>query len=168
MQTKEMAFALLDLLSAHVQVTCPTYMIQFGKPDPDITYVERLNAYGVILNESGEVAIVKTPDGYFLPGGGAHTGETAEDALRREIIEETGYAPVILRDIGIAAQLTYSEDKCLHFRKVGHFFLARFGGKFTEQVEVDHELIWCPADDALKKMTHEYQAWAIREALRLA
>ena len=142
-------------------------MIQFGNPDPDITYVERLSAYGVILNESGAVALVKTPDGYFLPGGGAHTSETAEEALRREIVEETGYAPVILRAIGIAAQLTYSEDERLHYRKVGHFFLARFAGKTTEQVEADHELLWCSADDALKKMTHEYQAWAIREALRL-
>jgi 8-oxo-dGTP diphosphatase len=142
-------------------------MIQFGNPDPDITYVERLSAYGVILNESGAVALVKTPDGYFLPGGGAHTSETAEEALRREIVEETGYAPVILRDIGIAAQLTYSEDERLHYRKVGHFFLARFAGKITEQVEADHELIWCSADEALKKMTHEYQAWAVREALRL-
>ena len=142
-------------------------MIQFGKPDPDITYVERLSAYGVILNELGEVAVVRTPDGYFLPGGGAHTSETAEEALWREIVEETGYAPVILRDIGIAAQLTYSEDERLHYRKVGHFFLGRFAGKITEQVEADHELLWCSADDALKKMTHEYQAWAIREALRL-
>jgi 8-oxo-dGTP diphosphatase len=142
-------------------------MIQFGKPDPDITYVERLSAYGVILNESAAVAVIKTPDGYSLPGGGAHTGETAQDALRRETIEETGYAPVILRDIGIAAQFTYSEDKRLHYRKVGHFFLARFAGKITEQVEADHELIWCPADEAMRKMTHEYQAWAIREALRL-
>jgi 8-oxo-dGTP diphosphatase len=142
-------------------------MIEFGKPDPDITYVERLSAYGVIVNESGAVAVVRTPDGYFLPGGGAHTSETAEEALWREIVEETGYAPVILRDIGIAAQLTYSEDERLHYRKVGHFFLARFAGKITEQVEADHELIWCSADDALKKMTHEYQAWAIREALRL-
>ncbi len=142
-------------------------MIQFGKPDPDITYVERLSAYGVILNESREVAVVRTPDGYFLPGGGAHTSETAEEALWREIVEETGYAPVILRDIGIAAQLTYSEDERLHYRKLGHFFLARFAGKITEQVEADHELIWCSADDALNKMTHEYQAWAIREALRL-
>ena len=71
------------------------------------------------------------------------------------------------RHIGIAAQLTDSEDECLHYRKVGHFFLARFAGKITEQVEADHELIWCSADEALKKMTHEYQAWAVREALRL-
>ena len=142
-------------------------MIQFGKTDPDTTYVERLSAYGVILNESGAVAVIKTPDGYSLPGGGAHSGETAEDALRREIVEETGYAPVILRDIGIAAQLTYSEDERLNYRKVGHFFLVRFAGKITEEVEADHELIWCAADDALKMMTHEYQAWAIREALRL-
>ena len=142
-------------------------MIQFGKPDPAVTYVERLSAYGVIRNESGAVAVIRTPDGYFLPGGGAHTGETAEDALRREISEETGYAPVILRDIGIAAQFTSSEDERLHYRKVGHFFLVRFAGKMSEQVEADHELIWCSVDEALKKMTHEYQAWAIREALRL-
>jgi 8-oxo-dGTP diphosphatase len=142
-------------------------MIQFGKPDPAVTYVERLSAYGVIPNESGVVAVIKTPDGYFLPGGGAHTGETAEEALGREIIEETGYAPEILANIGIASQLTYAEDQRVHYRKVGHFFLARLAGKIAEPVEADHDLIWCPADEAIRKMTHEYQAWAIREALRL-
>jgi 8-oxo-dGTP diphosphatase len=142
-------------------------MIQFGKSDPAVTYVERLSAYGVVPSDSGAVAVIKTPDGHFLPGGGAHTGETAEEALRREIIEETGYAPVILRNIGVAAQITYAEDKRVHYRKVGHFFLAQFAGKITEPVEADHDLIWCPADEAIRKMTHEYQAWAIREALRL-
>jgi 8-oxo-dGTP diphosphatase len=142
-------------------------MIQFGKQDPAVAYVERLSAYGVVRNESFAVAVIKTPDGYFLPGGGAHTGETVEEALRREIIEETGYAPEILGNIGIAAQLTYAEDKRAHYRKVGHFFLARFAGKITEPVEADHDLIWCPADEAIRRMTHEYQAWAIREALRL-
>jgi 8-oxo-dGTP diphosphatase len=142
-------------------------MIEFGKPDPALTYVDRLSAYGVIQNESGALAVIKTPDGYFLPGGGAHTGETAEEALRREIVEETGYAPEILSNIGIAAQLTYAEDKRVHYRKVGHFFLARFAGKIAEPVEADHELIWCLADEAMRRMTHEYQAWAVREAHRL-
>ena len=132
-------------------------MMEFGKLKAGVNYVERAGAYGVIRNESGIFAIVRKPDGLFLPGGGLHSGESPEEALRREVIEETGYESVILNSIGAATQFTRK------YRKIGHFFLARLTGKVMEPTEDDHELVWLSGDDAIRQMKHEYHAWAIRK-----
>lgn len=42
----------------------------FGEYNPKIEYRERLGFYAVIINEKWQVCVVKTPGGYFLPGGG--------------------------------------------------------------------------------------------------
>lgn len=52
----------------------------------------RASIYGVIFNEDkSKVLLVKHFDGYDYPGGGLKIGQTVEEALEREILEETGY-----------------------------------------------------------------------------
>lgn len=61
--------------------------------------VQRIAMKAVIVNEKGEVLILREAatygDGtqrgrYHMPGGRIEVGENFEDALRREIMEETG------------------------------------------------------------------------------
>ena len=52
-----------------------------------------LGVRAIIVNEKNEILLVKHTyqDFWFLPGGGVKKGETFEQAIRRESIEETGY-----------------------------------------------------------------------------
>jgi 8-oxo-dGTP diphosphatase len=54
----------------------------------DLTF--RPSVYGVII-EHGKILLSKQWDGFDLPGGGIELGETINDALIREIKEETGF-----------------------------------------------------------------------------
>ncbi|MFA6551258.1 MAG: NUDIX hydrolase [Patescibacteria group bacterium] len=50
----------------------------------------RPSIYGIII-KNGKVLLSKQWDGYDFPGGGIKLGETVEQALTREVWEETGY-----------------------------------------------------------------------------
>ena len=50
----------------------------------------RPSVYGVII-KNGKILLARQWDGYEFPGGGIKLDETIEEALKREIWEETGY-----------------------------------------------------------------------------
>ncbi len=66
---------------------------------------QRRSAGGIVIGDKGTLAIVKSRNGngcFFFPKGHLHTGETDEEAARREITEETGLLDLeYIADLGI-------------------------------------------------------------------
>jgi 8-oxo-dGTP diphosphatase len=137
---------------------------EFGQRKPGQTYRPRPAAYAVVSDAQRQVAVVRTPKGHFLPGGGIETGETAEEALVREVREECGRNIRILGKIGEANEHVFVEGKG-YFAIHGVFFRASFGDSSAQPAEADHELVWLSADEAKNRLTREGHVWAVAQAL---
>jgi ADP-ribose pyrophosphatase YjhB (NUDIX family) len=67
-----------------------------GVPELRPERVQRFGAYAVATDPAGRILLTKIAEGYpgagrwHLPGGGTDHGETPEQALARELVEETG------------------------------------------------------------------------------
>jgi 8-oxo-dGTP diphosphatase len=134
---------------------------EFGSADAGATYVLRPGGYAVLFNASGAVAVVSTPLGLALPGGGQDEGEAPEDAAVRETREECGLHIRLGKCLGVADELT------AHYRKRCTFFLAEVVAEGVGPGEPDHVLVWLSPEDAVARLLHGSQRWAVAEACRL-
>jgi len=76
----------------------------------------RISVKGLIKDEHGRYLLIRTTsEGWELPGGGMDHGETAQEALRRELIEELGADVVITSKNPIYV----SSDLTKHGRRAG-------------------------------------------------
>jgi len=111
------------------------------------------------VNEKGEVLIVRSKkwnDKYTVPGGHIELGERAEDAITREVKEETGLdtEPVKLL---IVQQAIYPKD----YHKHEHFIFMDFVCKAkSSEVRLDgrelQSYVWVKPEEALKLDLEEY------------
>ncbi|HET6204396.1 MAG TPA: NUDIX domain-containing protein [Planctomycetota bacterium] len=97
---------------------------EFGARPEAAPCAARPSAYGLFLNDRGELAVVRTAEGTCLPGGGIERGETPAAALAREAIEKCGLAFLAGAFLTRAVQFVYSESEGTHFEKRSTFFEA--------------------------------------------
>lgn len=95
---------------------------------------------------------------YDLPGGGQHTGETMEEALVREVREETGYEVCSVRFAGLAEEIYTDPLICQQYpeyaHRLLHIFIAQVKSEHrTSPTEKDlymEESVWVPLETAEK------------------
>jgi len=77
--------------------------IYSAMPKPDPTRLRRAAAAAVVFDAQSRILLHRRTDNgrCGLPGGTIETGETAEQAVIREVREETGYEVCVVRLIGI-------------------------------------------------------------------
>ena len=143
-----------------------TEIPQFGTRAPGQHYVSRPSAYVVLRDPSDRIAVVRTPIGVFLPGGGQHPLETPEQAAIRETREECGLVIEIVGRIGVADQYVYSEPEDTFFAKRSTFLRAARVAS-APSAEADHTLHWVAERDAEQLLTHPSHRWAITEDRQL-
>ena len=109
----------------------------------------------LVVNESGEILIVQSKkwhDKHTVPGGHIELGERAEDAIRREVKEETGLdvEPV---ELLIVQQAIYPNDFYRHDHYIFMDYVCRTT-KAGQEVRLDgvelQRYLWVRPEEALK------------------
>jgi len=72
-----------------------------GKPESE--RLRRSAACGIVFDAQGHLLLHRRADNgrWALPGGAIETGETAAEAVVREVLEETGYRVKVERIVGV-------------------------------------------------------------------
>ena len=122
----------------------------------------------LIFNPAGKIFLMKSHkwrDKYVIPGGHVELGEKIEDALKREIKEET---ELDIHDVEFICfqEFIYGEE----FWKKKHFIFFDFACK-TNSTEVKlnsegQEFVWVTLEEALKLPIEPYSKKTIEEYLK--
>jgi len=145
---------------AKMAVEIPT----FGLRLPNENYVKRPGAYAIALDGHGKCAVVQTRKGCYLLGGGINVDENPEDALCREILEESGRSATVLTRIGDAVEYLLAPGEG-YFAICGSYFHIELGDQVVVAKEDGHQLVWLATTDALRLLTRESAKWALGEVV---
>ncbi len=111
-----------------------------------------------VLWHGGTIALLKVGKYHYhkLPGGGIDPGESIEQALRREILEETGCTIRIIGEIGeIIEYRDYAQVV-----QTSYCFTAEVveegRPQFTEHERAEEfSLLWVPIDEAIRLVAND-------------
>jgi 8-oxo-dGTP diphosphatase len=141
-------------------VTTAAPVPTFGVRLPGVHYRVRPSAYAVVPDTAGRVAVLRTPLGWFLPGGGRDDGEAPAETVAREGVEEAGLRLAPERVLGEAMEWIHTPGDAAGWEKRSTFLLARVTGSAVA-VEPDHVLEWIPAAEAALVLTPPTHRWIV-------
>ena len=134
---------------------------------PGQLYRRRPGAYAVLVR-NGHVLLTHqaqpTPE-YQLPGGGIDPAESSIPALRREILEETGWRVGPLRRLGAFRRFTYMPDYDLWAEKLCQVYTARPTLCIGDPTEPGHTAIWVAAKLAVELVENDGDRMFLAKAL---
>lgn len=99
----------------------------------------------------------------YLPGGATEEGESPEDALRREFMDETGYSLLGAKPLPGADQFVLTtKGEC--FRKECSFFIVHVNLASNPPGQPNHLVRWLPLPEGLGHFAEEASRYAAKIA----
>ena len=114
-----------------------------------------------------QIAMCRSFAGHWvLPKGGLEAGETAEDAARREVLEETGLSTRIVCRLG-DVRYRFSAKGSRFSKRVDHYLLRVIGGDLRHNPDEHIECRWFESARAQRVARYESEAGIINQAERV-
>ena len=129
----------------------------FENPTPaPKEYSTRPTAKGIIIDNEGNIAVLSNGEHSLFPGGGVDPGETFEQAMVRECMEEIGCNVEVISSLGAALQYRAQTAKIYEVQ----FFVANVIGEkgfptTTQAGELTCTLSWLSEDAVLKLLEEQ-------------
>ncbi|MBQ4039751.1 MAG: NUDIX hydrolase [Oscillospiraceae bacterium] len=111
-----------------------------------MNYTHFVSVAGLVTNNNGEILLIKSPKrGWEYPGGMVEPGETFQEALLREVKEESGIDVEITGFIGLCKNI---EKDVVNI----DFACKAVGGQLTTSDE-SSDVLWVKREDVLGMIT---------------
>ena len=130
----------------------------------NVNYKDRAGVY-LVPAKDGKVGVVKTSKGYFLLGGGLDSGESHEECIKRECLEETGYAVSVGKKV-CSAETYYEHPTIGYFHPMQTYYVGELLDQVSVPVEEDHEFVWMDYNELVDNMYLEMQSWALAQCIK--
>ena len=127
---------------------------------------DRPSAYGIhFSSRDGRLLAVETEGKIVLPGGGIDEGETATEALARELLEETGFQGKKLQELCRIDEFVQRVTRGDWVNKRGIFFTIDQLKGDGVPLEANHKVLWMKPAKALERLTRLAHREAVEKAL---
>jgi len=114
--------------------------------------------YNLLLTHQEE----PTPE-FQLPGGGIDPGESAIQALHREVLEETGWRIAAPRKLGMFRRFTYMPEYNQWAEKLCHIYTARPVRMLGAPSEAGHMAVLMKPGEAAHRLANEGDRYFVRQ-----
>lgn len=133
-------------------------IIRVGRsPQANQRYVRRPGAYAILPMNGGVLLTAQIAEeiDIQLPGGGIDRGESAIQALHREVMEETGWRVSRPQKLGTFRRFAFMPEYDLWAEKICHVFVARPVYQLCLPSEPDHETLVVSVSDAIAMLGND-------------
>lgn len=141
--------------------------IVLGKKFVDSKYDFRETCFG-ICEKNGLLLLTKNTkkNEIAMVGGGLEKGETHEDCLKREFLEESGYTIESIDEF-CTIDCFWLAGGERPMESLANFYIVKLSDNVVVPIEEGHEPIWVPVDEVEDLLPLPYHKEAIKQYLSL-